>query len=106
MEVQDLKTVVKFGITLGESLEKALADKKVDISDIALLMSPLMQVGGAVEALGKIKVKEVTKEQMTELVAFVKEELELDHEQVEAVIEAALDLVVNVLAFVQLAKKK
>jgi hypothetical protein len=106
METQDLKTVVKFSTTLAASLEKALADKKVGLDDIAHLMAPLLQIGGAVEALGKIKVKEVTKEQLAEVVTFAKEELKLDHTEVEAKVEAALDLAVGIVAFIELMKKK
>jgi hypothetical protein len=106
METQDLKTIVKFSTTLASSLEQSLANKKIGLEDIAFLMAPLMQVGGAVEALGKVKVKEVTKEQMAEVVTYAKEELKLEHTELEAKVEAALDLAVGIVAFIDLMKKK
>lgn len=107
---QDVKNVLKFAITLGESFEKAEADKKVDLADLGLLMAPLMQVGPALESLKVVgpALKSMVKDQaqMAATVAWAKEELELDHKKVEIVIEAALDLALSVGAFVALVKEK
>jgi len=107
-KLKELKDVVKFAITLAESLEKATADKKVDLTDIGLLMAPLMQVGAAVEGLAKVKeeIKAMKKEDIEALSVYVKEELALDHAHTEKVVEGAVDLAAQIFGFVELVKAK
>lgn len=107
-KLKELQDVVKFAITLAESFEKATADKKIDLTDIGLLMAPLMQVGPAVEGLAKVKeeIKAMKKEDLEALSVYVKEELALDHPHTEKVVEGAIDLAVQIFAFVELVKAK
>lgn len=104
---KELKELLTFVIALGESLESALADKKFEMAELALLMPALMKAGDAFTGLDKLggEVKDLDEAEMADLVAFVKNDLDLANDNVENIIENALDLGAKVYAFVQLFKK-
>jgi len=104
--MESSKTVVKFAVTLANSVDKILADNKVDILDIPHVMAPLMQVGPFAGALktAKEEFKAATPEQKLELIAQVKADLDLKSDRTEEIIEKALDLSVAVADLVKLIK--
>lgn len=106
--MKESKEVLKFAIELGEALEAAMQDKKFEVAELSLLVAPLMQVGPAFEGIDKVgqEIKASTAEQKAELIAYVKEELDLKNDDVEKTIEEALDLALKIHAFVQLFKKE
>jgi hypothetical protein len=103
----ELKELLSFVITLGESLESALADKKFEMAELALLMPALMKAGDAFTGLDKLggEVKDLSEAEMADLVTFVKNDLDLANDNVEGLIEGALDLAAKIYAFVQMFKK-
>jgi len=105
--VKETKELVKFAIELGEAFDVALSDKKFDMSELGLLIAPLMQVGPAFEGLDKVasELKELSESEQLEVVEFVKTELDLKSDNVETVIESALELGVKIAGFVKLFKK-
>lgn len=106
--IKETKELLKFVIEMGEAFDKAYADKKIEISEMALLIAPLMQVGPAFEGLDKIgaELKDLSEAEAAELTAFVKEELDLQSDKVEEIIETALEVGVKLYGFVQLFKKE
>lgn len=104
--MENLKTVVKFAVTLANSVDKALADNKVDLMDIPHLMAPLMQAGPAVGALksAKDELASATAEQKAELIASVKKDFDLKSDRTEEVVERSIDLAVAVTELVKLIK--
>lgn len=106
--IKELKEVVKFIIELGEAIDLALADKKFEVAEISLLIAPLMQVGPAFEGLDKLgdEIKDLSEVEAAELVAYVKEELDITSDKVEFMIEKALELGVMIYSFVNLFKKE
>ena len=48
-KVKELNEIVVFGCRFAVSTEKAMEDKKITVSDIALFISPLMAAGDAFE---------------------------------------------------------
>lgn len=105
--MESSKTVVKFAVTFANSVDKVLADNKVDMLDIPHVMAPLMQVGSFAGALktAKEEFKSATPEQKAELIAQVKAELDLKSERTEEIVEKSLDLAVAVADIVKLIKK-
>lgn len=106
--MKETKELLKFVIELGESLEAALEDKKFDIAELSLLIGPLMQVGPAFEGVDQVgeEIKNVDAAALADLVAYAKDELDLKADDVENIIEKALDLGVQVYSFVKLFKKE
>lgn len=104
--MESSKTVVKFAITLANSVDKVLADNKVDIMDIPHVMAPLMQVGSAVAALKQAKeeFKAATPEEKAELFAQIKADLDLKSDRTEEIVERSIDLAVAVTELVKLIK--
>lgn len=105
--MKETKELLKFVIELGEALETALADKKFEIAELALLMGPLMQVAPAFEGVDQIgeEIKNVDAAGLVDLVEYAKTELDLAADGVEEKIERALELGVQIHAFIQLFKK-
>ena len=105
---KELKEMLSFVITLGESLEAALEDKKFEMAELALLMPALMKVGTAFEGIDKLgaEVKDLDEAEIAELVAFVKEDLDLKSDKIEEMVEKGLELGAKVYGFVQLFKKE
>ena len=104
----ELKSFVKFVIEFGEAIEKAGADKKINAMDLPLLIGPLMQLGPAFENFGAVKEQAkllVDPAKMAEIIAFVKEELDLDNDKIEFMIEEGLQLGMAIYAYVTLFKK-
>lgn len=104
--MESSKTVVKFAVTLANSVDKVLADGKVDVLDVSHLMAPLLQIGAFASAFKKAKedFKSATPEEKAELIAQVKADLELASEKTEQIIERSLDLSVAVAELVKLIK--
>jgi hypothetical protein len=105
--MESSKKVVKFAVTFANSVDKVLADNKVDLLDIPYVMAPLMQVGSFAAALkdAKEEFKSATPEEKAELIAQVKEELDLRSDRTEEIVEKSLDLAVAVAEIVKLVKK-
>ncbi len=106
--IKEIKELVKFVIEFGEAIDLAMADKKFEMSELSLLIAPLMQVGPAFEGLDKIggELKDLSEEEAAELVAYVRDELELSNDKIEFVIEKALELGVTIYEFIKLFKKE
>lgn len=108
MGIDELKDVIRFGISLGESVDQALADGKFDITELGLLMTPIMQIGPAFTGIDKVggEIKDLDEAELAELKLFVEEELDLANDKVEEIIEKALGIGVQVYGLVQLFSKK
>lgn len=104
--IAQTKELLKFVVELGMAVDKSLADKKVDITDIQFLMAPLASANAAFTdvSLVKAEMKDISAEEVAELVAFATGELKLASEKVEAVIETALKLGLDLYKYVQLFK--
>lgn len=104
--MESLKTVVKFAVTLANSVDKALADNKVDLMDIPLLMAPIMQVGPAVAALksAQDELKALSVEDKAALIASFESELDLKSDRTEKIVERSVELAVAVVDLVKLVK--
>jgi hypothetical protein len=103
--MKELKEVMAFAISFGETADVVLADGKVELAELALLMTPIMKLPAAVEGAKLIKAKELSAEDKAELVKFVEEELHLASARTEALIEQGLELAVKVSEYVKLFKK-
>jgi len=106
--IKETKELVKFIVRLAEALDKSMVDKKIDFMDAGNLISALM---ASVEAFNGIN--EVPKElgdldefEIQDLYAYAKTELQLSHENTEEIVEAAVNIGLQLLHFRNLLAKK
>lgn len=106
-DVKETKEVLKLLIELGEGLEKAFADKKFEISEIALLITPLMFSTAALEGIALMpkEIKDMDAAEFAEIKEYIEVELDLENDKIELIIEKAIGLAMNVMNFVSLFKK-
>ena len=106
--IDGLKAALKFGIEIGEAVEKASADGKLDITDAPLFFAPFMSAAGSFSSFGQIpkEAKDLSVDEMGQLVAYAQTELELTHHNIEVIIEKALGLSVVVYQLVEAFRKK
>jgi hypothetical protein len=104
--MESLKTIVNFAVTFANSVDKVLADNKVDFLDIPHIMAPAMQIGPALSAFkaAKDELASATPEQKAELIASLKSKFVLKSERTEEIIEKSFDLVVGIAELVKLVK--
>lgn len=104
--MENVKTVVKFAVTLANSVDKALTDNKVDFMDIPFIMAPLMQAGPAVAALkqAKVELSSATSEEKDELIASIKADFDIKSDKTEEIVERSIDLAVSVIELIKLVK--
>lgn len=104
--MKELKEAVIFGIALGEGFAKSYDDKKLDYSDLLNLWEPLSLAPDAVEGSFKIKseISNMTSEDGKQLIEWAKTEFDIPQDKIEAKVEAALDLVLGIMKFVNVVK--
>ena len=98
--VKNFKEAIKFVIDLGEAVEIAMADKKFDMSELTLLIGPLMELGPAFEGLDKID-GNFSAEELNEIKTYIDKELDLANDKVEEVIEETVGVIANVFSYVR-----
>lgn len=95
--ISEVKDVLGLGLAVGELVE-ALADG-VGISDIAKLVGVVRKAPSAVSALksGKVlpELKDLDAEEKAELKAWAAQEFQLQNHNVEAAVEAGLNVAID-----------
>jgi hypothetical protein len=93
MGVKELSEVLIFAIGLGEAVDLSLADKKIDLADLGLLVGPFTKAPAAIEGFDKVvdEIKDLDAAEMDEVKALVKDELNLSDDKLEEKIEAGVD---------------
>ena len=105
-DVKELSEMLVFAISLGESLELALADKKLGLEDLGLLVGPFTKAPAAVEGVGLIvdEIKDLDDAEMGQIKQLIKDELDLADDKLEAKIEAGVDFLSAIHSFLQALK--
>jgi hypothetical protein len=105
--IKETKELVKFMLGLGNSLDKALDDKKISVMDVPLFMGVFMDMAPAFDGIAKVpaEIKDLSAEEMAELSAFVQQEFDIKSDRTEAIIEGALMLAADIYKYAKLFKK-
>ena len=100
--IKETKDMLKFVLGLGMALDKSLADKKFSVDDIGNFVSAFLSAGEAFEGVKEIgaELKDLDAAELEEINEFVKKELELENEKVEAIVESGLGLGVQIYQLV------
>ncbi len=98
LELKEVKEILLFSIAFGKGVEQSLKDDKFTWDDVPNFMPAFMQLIPALTNLegAKLELLAASKEDIAELQAFVKEELDLENDQLEGLIEASLVVVFDI----------
>lgn len=106
--IDNLKAFLAFGLALGSSIEKSLADDgKITVGDAGNLLAPLMKApaafAGASEAFKEVA--DLDDEERADLNAYVKANFDIADDRLEAVVEEAFQIALSASKIVSLLKK-
>lgn len=101
--IQNTKEMLKFIVTLGMSVDKALEDGKVSVLDLPLIMAPMSAAPAAFGDMALIpkEVSDLSAEEKAELVSYFETEFDIKDDKAEHMIEKALKLGLAVYEFIQ-----
>lgn len=104
--IENLKKSIKFGIDLATQIEESGKDG-FTWKDSFSFLDELLQVPGLIANGNAIKdeFKDLDAVEKQDLVDYFSVEFDLDNDKTEAIVEAALDLVLQVLTLLTLIKK-
>jgi len=102
--MKELKEVLCFAVCLGNALGESLKDGELTYGDSMNFWEPLSKLSEAVEGAENVvqEINNLDEAQSAELIAYVKEKLDLPHEGIEEAIEAGLDIAVGVCKYIKL----
>lgn len=103
-KLDELKELAEFGCSLGSAIGTALADGKVEIAEVGLLLPPAMLapvafagVSDAVSALANLSTEDAAS-----LKSHIESKFDIPQDNLEAKIEAGLGLALDVWSRVQI----
>lgn len=104
--IENLKKAVKFAIDLGEQFAESAKDG-FTWKDSFSFIDELLQVPGLLSRSKDIvaELKDLSEVEKEELVAWAKDELDLEDDALEAKVEGALEFALQFLKFYSLFKK-
>lgn len=99
MGIKETKDVVRFGLSLGDALKRALEDGSINILDALKFLPVLKHLQEAIQGASKIpaELKDLDEAEKAELLAFFREEFDLSNDDLEAKIEAGLQVGLGLL---------
>jgi len=94
MDVKETKEVIRFGLSLGNALRKAMEDGNINLLDALKFLPVLRELKPAIEGAKKIpaELKDLDEAEKAELLAYFKKEFELKDDELEAKVEMALEV--------------
>jgi hypothetical protein len=101
--IKETKELVKFGISVGESIDLSLADGKIGLDDAMNFYNAVLSAGDAFKDISKVPAElgDLDQEERDELLAFVEAEFDIANDKLEAVIEEALKTALQVYKLVE-----
>ena len=105
--IKETKEVLAFVLSLANAAGNASADGEVTFGDITELYKPLTKAMTALNGMGEVasEMGELSQDEMDELVAYVKEELDLPQDGIESMVESGMDVVLKLYKLVSSFKK-
>lgn len=103
MGLKETKEAVDFAIALGTGVEAAMTDKQITLGDIPSFFPSFVKLLPAIEGADQIALefKLASQEEIDELKAYVKTNLDLKDEDIEKFIEDAFGVVLTVWSIVK-----
>lgn len=101
--IEQTKEMLIFGFKLGEAFESSLKDGKFTLTDLQNFLPAVMSAPAAfsqIEELPK-ELADLDANEMAALKTFVQQEFNLEDDELELKIEAALGLALNIYLFIK-----
>jgi hypothetical protein len=100
MKSKELKEALKFICALANSIGEVAKDGEINLGDMPHLVPLLYKLPSAIDGMAQIpeEIKELTAEDMAELSAMVKDELDLPQDKIEEAVEQGLDICLKLYA--------
>lgn len=104
--IEETKDVVKAGVSLANAVINSLKDGKVTLADIPSFIAPLTKIPSALAGIGKVpgELENLSEEETAEIIALVKNELEVDDEHAKEIAGKAIGLMYDLYDFVKTVK--
>jgi len=95
---ESIKKCLLFLFATHNAFELAKADGKINLMDAPLAMDPMIKLFGFISEIKKLgpEVKDISVEEKAELKVFIKDNYDIADDVIEAKVEKALDLLVEV----------
>jgi hypothetical protein len=99
-QVKDTLEVLDFGFKMQVAITESLSDGKINIFDLPNVFKPMSAANAAIQGFQNVKteLKNLTPEGKVIVHAFVQDRFDLVHDELEAVIEETIDLVVGTIS--------
>lgn len=102
-KAKELKEALGFICALANSIGKMAEKGKPTLSDMVHLAPLMYKIPSAVDGIDQVpqEMKELSEEDLKELVQMIKDDLELPQEKIEMALEASLDIALKLYALAQ-----
>lgn len=103
--VNELKELLAFGLSLGLAVEKSLADDgKISFSDVGKFYRPATKIPAAFAGIHLIpgELKDLGESERKELIDYVTTEFDIGNDRIEAVVEESLNIALGAVRIVSL----
>lgn len=100
--IKEISEVVKFICAVANTIGEAAKDGEVSVGDAAHLIPLLYKLPSAVDGIAEIanEARDLSQDELDQIAAMVKDELDLPQDKVESAIEDALSIGVQIYALV------
>lgn len=104
--IEETTDVVKFGISLTNAIVKAKEDGKINLLDLALLVSPLTKLFPAISGIDKVpaEIADINDEELNVLILLAMNELEIDNTSAKEIIKQSLVVIHDIYKLYQIVK--
>lgn len=101
--IKETKEVLFFVFSFTKAIQLSLQDGKFNWTDARYFIEPVKAIVDAVDNIDQVipEVADISPEEMVELVAYIKENFDIEDDEVEFKIKSALDVGAELLGFVK-----
>ncbi|NOY58907.1 MAG: hypothetical protein GXO75_08225 [Calditrichaeota bacterium] len=101
--IQETLDVIRFGLAVGNSLGKALQDKKFDVADLLYFVDSLTKLPSALSGFEKVpeELKDMEEAEFEVIKETIAKEFDIPQDNIEPIIEDAIKIAVVILVFLK-----
>ena len=104
--IEETKDILDFMFSFVEAVGKAKADGEMSWSDARYFIDPVRKLFEAVDDIEEVlpEIEDLSEEEYDELVEYVKEKWDYDEENLDWVVDTAIEAGISILMMVNLQK--
>ena len=102
--IKETKEMIGFIVELGNGVGKSLEDGEWNVTDFVHFMDALMMAPAAFQGMNQIPAEfgDLSEAEIKELVDYVVEEFDIPQDQIEVVIERAIDIAWDIYELIKM----